>query len=76
MATFKQETTNILWLPQMVAYMVENKKLVGVLNWLTWKWTDPPPGKASMRMVLAGWSELKMCSLLKKVYCIFKNNNN
>lgn len=54
----------------------ENKEFAELFMWLTWKWFDLHPGKVSMRMALAAWSELeKMCSLLKKVYCIFKNNN-
>lgn len=57
-------------------WMIESKEITKILTWMTWKWTDPHPGKASMRMALAGWSELKMCFVLKKVYCIFKNNNN
>lgn len=81
---FRQRTINFLLIKTNI-YIICNlkwieiwlkKKKRTILNWLTWKWIDPHPGKASMRMALAGWSELKMCFVLKKVYCIFKNNNN
>lgn len=71
--TKKRKTISIFWKYQN---HLNKKELIEILNRLTWKWTDPLPGEASMRMTLAGWSELKMCFVLKKVYCIFKNNNN